>query len=134
MFKYRRRAKTESKPACSSESLVQKCDMKPVTYEFVATFDADAAPNHRVSDDSGIYTMCPEDSFAVLRDVDVNESTANEKTQASMAINRANTATTRMPKVIAVILEPDGQSRFFHPEESRRADRPIWRPLQRVES
>ncbi|MGI9289099.1 MAG: hypothetical protein ACR2P1_27250 [Pseudomonadales bacterium] len=132
MFNRRRRAKSDNKSSYSSKSFAQAYDAQPITYEFVATFDTDAATNHRVSDDSGIYTMCPEDRFAVLRDVD--ESTTNEKTQASIATNRVNTTTTGMPKVIAVILEPNGQSRFFHPEESRRADRPIWRPLQRVES
>lgn len=132
MFKYRRRAKSEGKFACPSEQRGPAYDAQSITYEFVATFDAAAAGDHQTSDDSGIYTMCPEDGFAVLRDA--NESATNEKAQASVASKRARSASNRIPKVIAVILEPDGQSRFFHPEESRRAGRPIWQPLQRVES
>lgn len=137
MFKFRRRAKSDSKPACLNEQRGRVHDAQSITYEFVASFDADTAGNHPGSDDSGIYTMSLEDNFAVLRDAQVsdgNESATNKKTQASVVANKVSEASTRIPKIIAVILEPDGQSRFFHPEESRRAERPIWRPLQRVES
>ncbi len=126
MFNYRRRAKS----ACPNLQSGSARDAQSTTYEFVATFDATAAGNPDGGDDSGIYTMRPEDRFAVLRCAqagDANKSATHEKAQALAVAHR-------VPKVIAVMLEPDGQSRFFHPEESRRAKRPVWRPLQRVES
>ncbi len=126
MFNLRRRAKTDCKPTQPS-SLKRAVDTRPIAFEFVATFDDSASATHYAGKDSGVYTMCLEDSFAVLRDE--NRSTVNETAQAA-----APAAPTKMPKVIAVMLEPDGQSRFFHPEASRRAGRPIWQPLQPLES
>lgn len=126
MFTLRRRAKPQPQSAQSTR-LSQQVDESTATYEFVATFDAAASNTKPGGNDSGVYVMYPKDRFAVLRDAPA--ATANQTAQSI-----APGASTRVPKVIAVMLEPDGQSRFFHPEASRRAGRPIWQPLQKVGS
>lgn len=126
MFKLRRSAKTEARPSPPSRQ-GQTVDAPPITYEFVAKFEVSAANKLSANEESGVYTMCPHDQFAVLRDADAEQPNGGVDVVSSGALNR-------VPKVIAVILEPDGCSRFFHPEASRRAGRPIWQPLQPLES
>ncbi len=126
MFKLCRRTKPEARSA-QPTGLCQAVDASPTTYEFVATFGFAASNTRPGGNNSAVYTMCPEDSFAVLRDA--AEASVNDKAQ-----EKATAVAKSVPKVIAVMLEPNGQSRFFHPEASRRAGRPIWQPLQTVES
>ena len=124
MFKLRRRAKPETKIAQPTR-LGQAVDASPSTYQFVAIFDAAASNNRANGGDSGVYSMGPEDRFAVLREPAGVTADATAQTRVTSQ---------KVPKIIAVMLEPDGSSRFFHPEASRRAGRPIWQPLQPLES
>lgn len=122
MFKLRRQTGPH-RPSVKSRELNQQQTAPPNRYQFLATFEPAASSDCRDGQDSGIYTMCSDDEFAVLRDQQPPEA---EKAAAA-------TRPRRIPKVIAVVREPDGQSRFFNPELSRRAGRPVWAPLQPIE-
>ena len=126
MFNLWRNAKSKIRPAQPRRES-RTVGAPEVKYAFVATFNGASVSVN----DSGIYTMFSNDSFAVLcdRPRDASAPVASKTTRPHLAAPSET-----MPKIIAVMLEPDGQSRFFHPEASRRAGRPVWQPLQPVKT